>query len=66
MLADATVYGIALYAVGRAQPAKINAARWGGYFQIALACGIFLDIMRRLALGSEPQSRVMLGIDREA
>ena len=62
MLADATVYGIALYAVGRAQAAKISAARWSGYFQIALACGVFLDIVRRLVFGSEPQSWFMLGV----
>lgn len=62
MLADATVYGIALYAVGRAQAAKISAARWSGYFQIALACGVFLDIVRRLVFGSEPHSWFMLGV----
>ena len=62
MLADATVYGIALLAVGRATSAKQTAARWSGYFQIALACGVFLDILRRLAFGSEPQSWFMFGV----
>jgi Co/Zn/Cd efflux system component len=62
MLADAIVYGIALYAVGRAASAKTTAARWSGYFQIALACGVGIDILRRLAFGSEPQSWFMLGV----
>ena len=46
MLADAVVYGIALYAVGRANSVKITAARWSGIFQITLACGVLLDIVR--------------------
>ncbi|MEZ5325869.1 MAG: cation transporter [Verrucomicrobiales bacterium] len=62
MLADATVYGIAFYAVGRANSVKISAARWSGYFQIALACGVFVEILRRLAFGSDPQSGFMLGV----
>ncbi len=62
MLADAIVYGIALYAVGRAAAVKTTAARWSGYFQIALACGVGLDILRRLAFGSEPQSWFMMGV----
>ena len=37
-------------------------ARWSGYFQIALACGVGIDILRRVAFGSEPQSWFMLGV----
>lgn len=62
MLADAGVYGISLYAVGRAAMVKVNAARLSGYFQIALACGVFLDIVRRFIYGSEPISGFMLGV----
>lgn len=62
MLADAIVYGIALYAVGRAHAVKVSAARWSGLFQIALACGVFLDIVRRIIFGSEPHSRLMFGV----
>ncbi|MDH5712281.1 MAG: cation transporter, partial [Gammaproteobacteria bacterium] len=36
MLADATVYGIGLYAVSRSALAKINAASLSGIFQIIL------------------------------
>ena len=62
MLADAAVYGIALYAVGRAKSVKISAARWSGFFQIALACGVLADIVRRLVFGSEPHSWLMFGV----
>ena len=36
MLADAVVYGIGLYAVGREIAAKASAARISGYFQATL------------------------------
>jgi len=62
MLADAVVYGVALYAVGRANSVKISAARWSGFFQIALACGVLADIIRRLVFGSEPHSWLMFGV----
>ena len=62
MLADATVYGIALYAVGRAASVKLNAARFSGWFQIALAVGVFLDIVRRFLYGSEPDFWFMFGV----
>ena len=44
MLADAVVYGIGLYAVGRAVSAKIRAAFVSGYFQMALALIVALDV----------------------
>jgi cation diffusion facilitator family transporter len=62
MLADATVYGIALYAVGRAASVKIGAARLSGWLQIALAIGVFLDILRRFFFGSDPDFLFMLGV----
>ena len=62
MLADALVYSIALYAVGRGHSTKIAAARWSGIFQISLACGLFLDIVRRTIFGSEPESWLMSGM----
>lgn len=60
MLADATVYGLALVAVGRAWPAKARAARISGILQIVLACGVILDVARRFLLGSEPISALMM------
>jgi len=62
MLADATVYGIALYAVGRAASVKTGAARLSGWFQIALAIGVFVDILRRYFFGSDPDFWFMLGV----
>jgi cation diffusion facilitator family transporter len=62
MFADALVYGLALYAVGRSAAAKLRAARLSGLFQIALGIGVGVDIARRVALGSEPQSLFMLGV----
>ncbi|MCB1232668.1 MAG: cation transporter, partial [Verrucomicrobiae bacterium] len=62
MLADATVYGVALYAVGRSGKVKVRAARFSGWFQIALAAGVLFDILRRFIVGSEPESWLMMGI----
>ncbi|MCB1196867.1 MAG: cation transporter [Deltaproteobacteria bacterium] len=62
MLADAIVYGIALYAVGRSAQHKIKAALASGYFQCLLGFMIFVDIVRRIAFGSEPESLFMMGM----
>lgn len=60
MLADATVYGIALYAVGKATNIKIRAASFSGYAQILLACIALADISRRIIFGSEPEPPFMI------
>lgn len=60
MLADATVYGIGLYAVGRAPLAKIHAARLSGIFQIMLGLMVLMDVLRRFIVGSEPDSLFMM------
>jgi Co/Zn/Cd efflux system component len=39
MFADAAVYGLALYAVGRAAALKLKAAHIAGWLQVALALG---------------------------
>ena len=62
MLADATVYGIGLYAVGRPALVKINAAHTSGIFQIILGASVSLDVLRRLVWGSEPESLLMITI----
>lgn len=62
MLADSVVYGIALYAVGRALTDKAKAALVSGYFQLLLAMLILIDIVRRALLGSEPASQLMIGM----
>ncbi|MBI9052516.1 MAG: cation transporter [Bacteroidales bacterium] len=52
MLADAFVYGISLLAVGGSLVRKKNIAKLIGYFQIILAIGGFLEVVRRL-IGAE-------------
>lgn len=60
MLADAVVYGIGLYAVGKAADAKIGAARASGYFQMALALLVAFDVIRRAVVGSDPEPAFMI------
>ena len=60
MLADATVYGVSLYAVGRLPAIKRRAAHISGIFQIILGCLVLVDVSRRFILGSEPDSMLML------
>lgn len=47
MLADASVYGISLFAVGATAARKKNIATLAGYFQIALAVVGFVEVIRR-------------------
>lgn len=60
MLADAAVYGIGLYAVGKAAKYKIRAARLSGMFQILLGVIISVEIIRRVIWGSEPEPLYMI------
>lgn len=62
MLADAMVYGIAFFAVGKAAARKNAAARFSGYFQVGIAGLVMVDIIRRFIAGSEPESLLMFGI----
>ncbi len=62
MLADAAVYGIGLYAVGKAAIVKIKAAYISGIFQVLLGIIVFIDIVRRTILGSEPESILMISV----
>ncbi len=62
MLADATVYGIALYAVGRSPLVKIKAAHISGVFQVLLGVLVSADVVRRLIYGSEPESFLMISV----
>lgn len=60
MLADATVYGIGLYAVGKEAFIKIKAAHISGIFQIILGAAVLFDVIRRVISGSEPESFLMI------
>jgi len=62
MFADATVYAIALLAVGRAIVHKQNAARLSGILQIFLGLGVIVEVVHRMLIGSEPESMFMIGV----
>lgn len=62
MLADALVYGVSLYAIGRAAAIKQGAAYWSGWIQLALALGIAADVIWRACFGREPDSSLMMGV----
>ncbi len=62
MLADAMVYGLSLYAVGKAARVKLRAAHVSGGFQGALAVGVLADVARRLVTGSAPEPPAMIGV----
>lgn len=60
MLADASVYGVALYAVGRSRRLQSNAATASGVVQISLGLGVLVEVVRRFVYGSEPVSILMM------
>jgi len=62
MFADAAVYGLALYAVGHGVRMQVRAARVAGILQLILAIGVMVEVGRRLAFGSEPESLIMMAI----
>jgi Co/Zn/Cd efflux system component len=62
MFADATVYGIALYAVGRSPGIKTNAAAASGWFQILLGLGVLVEVVRRFLGTSDPVSMLMVSV----
>lgn len=62
MFADAAVYGVALYAVGRAARHKLAAARLAGVLQLVLALGALAEVVRRMLAGVMPEPVGMMGI----
>ena len=62
MLADATVYGIGLYAVGKSTLMKLKAAHISGIFQITLGLTVAADAIRRSVFGSAPESVLMISV----
>ena len=60
MLADAMVYGVGLYAVGKSVAAKVQAASLSGWLQLGLGLLVLVDIVRRFVYGSEPISMLMM------
>ena len=62
MFADAAVYGVSLYAVGKAAKLKLKAAHFSGWLQAVLALGVLLEVVRRFLYGSEPVSALMMSM----
>jgi len=61
MLADAMIYALGLFALGRAPHWKVKAAMTSGIFQMILGIGIALQAVWRLFYG-EPPDAVTMGI----
>ena len=62
MFADAAVYSLALYAVGRSPALKRRAAHSAGWLQLALALGALGEVLRRGVIGSEPEPVAIMSI----
>jgi Co/Zn/Cd efflux system component len=60
MFADAAIYGIALFVVGKNANAQLKAAHLSGWFQFGLAMIVLIDVLRRFVYGSEPVSILMI------
>lgn len=61
-LADASVYAVSLYAVGRAATVKVSAARLSGFLLIGLAVLLVVEVLRRFAGGEEPVGLAMMAM----
>ncbi|MFQ3627669.1 MAG: cation diffusion facilitator family transporter [Cyanobacteriota bacterium] len=62
MLADASVYAISFYAVGKSAHRKNRAATLSGIFQISLAVMVVVDVIRRFFGGSSPEPDWMMAV----
>lgn len=62
MFADAAVYGIALYAVGRSLRLKAQAAYASGVIQCLLGVGALVEVARHWLGHAEPHSLGMIGV----
>jgi Co/Zn/Cd efflux system component len=62
MLADASVYMISLYAVGKSVETKKKSASVNGYFQIILGTGVLIETLRRFIYGSDPEPSYMIAV----
>lgn len=59
-LADALVYGVSLYAVGRSRAIKVRAARLSGWLLIGLALMLCVEVLRRFFGGEAPLGPAMM------
>jgi len=60
MFADASVYAISLYVVGRSLLLQTKAAKLSGAIQILLAVFVLFEVIHRFVVGSEPISMMII------
>ena len=60
MLADASAYTIALFAISRSSTFKARAATLSGTILLVLGIGVLGDVLRRGLMGSNPETTMML------
>lgn len=61
-LADASVYGVSLYAVGRSPAIKVRAAKLSGWLLIVLAVMLLVEVLRRFFGGEPPVGPAMMAM----
>ena len=59
-LADASVYAVSLYAIGRSSIAKARVARISGWLLIVFAAMLLLEVVRRFFYETEPIGTAMM------
>lgn len=62
MLSDASVYAIALAAIGRSSRFKANAAYWSGAMLLVLGVGLFVEVVRRFFNDGSPEGGWMIAV----
>ena len=62
MLADAAVYGISLYVVGKGVLKQARSAQVSGTLQVILGFGVLIEVVRRMMFGSEPESTLIMAV----
>jgi len=62
MFADASVYALSLYAVGRASRLKLRAAHLSGWLQMALSVAALLEVVRRFVSPENPNPLAMINV----
>lgn len=60
MFADAAVFALSIFAVGKAKSHKKRAANISGILQLLLALGAFYEVVRKFLQGSEPEAPTMI------
>lgn len=62
MLADASVFALSLYAIGKTAQLKKRAALLSGLLQFLVALGVLVEVVRKFIYGSEPVAGIMIGV----